>query len=490
VVTIRRTEEASDLFRGNGRRCGPACRAVSSVGGMPRVPAVDVLWNCCGEYHLMRLKTWIVAALGLGSLVGLIAISMSASSRKAEAIYAQLEDLNSHHRQVDETLRRLRSDVNLSGIFVRDYLLDVARERAPEYREQIAEFRRTTLATIDRLKILIKNDQQIAALQAKLEDYWAAFDPLFDWTTGEKIARSASFLRNEVVPRREAALAIAREIEELNNANLAAQRDEVARRHNAFRQDLQRFFWQTVLLGLIVAMTVVARLRVLEHRSEHAEQQMRALSQQVVNAQEEERKHLARELHDHIAQVLTGLRMELGSIERTTGGAAAITECKRLVDDLFLTVRNLALGLRPSMLDDFGLRAALEWHARDCMSRSAVNVDLATDGDLESLPDKHRTCVYRVVQEATTNAIRHAHASNIRVRVTADRGQLKVTVSDDGVGIDPGRRRNGLGLRGMEERAKELNGSMTIAPDAKRGTTVSVRLPLPVEEAPRARAAR
>ena len=115
-----------------------------------------------------------------------------ASSRKAEDIYAQLEELNSHHRQVDANLRRLRSDVNLSGIFVRDYLLDVARERAPEYREQIAVFRRTTLATMDELKTLIRSDEQIESLQAKLDDYWAAFDPLFDWTPGEKIARSAS----------------------------------------------------------------------------------------------------------------------------------------------------------------------------------------------------------------------------------------------------------------------------------------------------------
>jgi len=441
----------------------------------------------------MPLKTWFVAALGLGSLVVLIAVSMLASSRKAEDIYAQLDELNSHHRRVDEVLRRLRSDVNLSGVFVRDYLLDVARERAPEYREQIAEFRRTTLATIDELKTLVKNDSQIASLEAKLEDYWAAFDPLFDWTTAEKIARSASFLRHEVVPRREAALSIARQIEELNNANLAGQRDEVARRHAAFRRDIQRFFWQTVLLGLAVAITVVARLRVLERRSDAAERQMRGLSQQLVNAQEEERTHLARELHDHIAQVLTGLRMELGRVERTTVGVGpAIAECKRLVDDVFLTVRNLALGLRPSMLDDFGLRAALEWHARDCMSRYAINVDLTTDGDLDALPDKHRTCVYRVVQEATTNAVRHAHAANIRVRVTADHGQLRVTVSDDGVGIDPVRRRNGLGLRGMEERAKELDGSMTIGPEGRRGTTLAVRLPLPVpiEETPIARAAR
>ena len=157
----------------------------------------------------MRLKTWLVAALGLGSLVVLIAISMLATSRKAEDIYAQLDQLNSHHRRVEANLRRLRSDVNLSGIFVRDYLLDVARERAPEYREQIAEFRRTSMATLDELKTLIKSDEQIASLQVKLDDYWATFDPLFDWTPAEKIARSASFLRREVVPRREAALAIA-----------------------------------------------------------------------------------------------------------------------------------------------------------------------------------------------------------------------------------------------------------------------------------------
>ena len=440
----------------------------------------------------MRLKTWIVAALGLGSLVALIAVSMLASSRKAEAIYVQLDDLNRHHRDVEANLRRLRSDVNLSGIFVRDYLLDVARERAPEYRQQIAEFRRTTMATLAELRTLIKNDEQVESLQAKLDEYWTAFDPLFDWTPAEKIAQSATFLRREVVPRREAALAIAREIEELNNSNLAAQRDEVTRRHTAFRQDLQRFFWQTLLVGLAVAITVVMRLRVLERRSEDAERQMRELSQQLVNAQEEERKHLSRELHDHVAQVLTGLRMELGRVERTTSGVGpGIAECKRLVDDLFQTVRNLALGLRPSMLDDFGLRAALEWLARDFMSRSAIKVDLAMDEDVESLPDKHRTCVYRVVQEAMTNVVRHAHATHIRVAVAAAGGQLRVTIADDGVGIEPARRGAGLGLRGIEERAKELGGSMTIGREGKHGAVVSVVFPLPmrIEEAPLARAA-
>jgi signal transduction histidine kinase len=308
--------------------------------------------------------------------------------------------------------------------------------------------------------------------------------------------RSAAFLRREVVPRREAALTIAQEIEELNNANAASQREEVSRRYEAFRAELQRQFWQTILLGITVAVVVVVRLRVLERRSEEAEHQMRELSQQLVNTQEEERKNLSRELHDHIAQVLTGLRMELGRMERLSPVVApVVVECKALVDDMFRTVRNLALGLRPSMLDDFGLRAALEWHARDCMSRYAIDVSLQTEGDLDALPDKHRTCAYRVVQEATTNCVRHADAKKIQIGVSADGDQLRVWVSDDGRGLDPRQRRSGLGLRGIEERVKELHGTMTISSTSMGGTTLFVSLPLPValgageKDAPLARAA-
>src|SRR5688572_15624025 len=161
----------------------------------------------------MRLRTWLVAALGLGSLVVLMAASMLASARTAQDIYVQLDELNNHHRRVEERLRRLRSDVHLSGIFVRDYLLDVARERAPEYRQRLAEFRRTNMATVADLGTLANGDEaRILNLQTRLDDYWETFDPLFDWTPTEKILRSAGFLQREVVPRREAVLAIAQEI--------------------------------------------------------------------------------------------------------------------------------------------------------------------------------------------------------------------------------------------------------------------------------------
>jgi signal transduction histidine kinase len=441
----------------------------------------------------MRFRTWLIAAIGLGSLLLLVAASTLTASRKAQDLYTQLDQLNTHHHEVDAKLRRLRSDVNLSGIFIRDYLLDIARERAPEYRQRLTEFRQGNIATLAELRALAEPHQgQIRSLQAQLEEYWQTFDPLFDWTVGEKIFRSSSFLRQEVVPRREAVLAIAREIEELNNVNLAEQRVQVTRGHAAFRDALRRLLWQSVLLGLAVALTVVFRLRVLERRSdeqrtiaEETQRRTRELSQRLVATQEEERKNLSRELHDHVAQVLTALRMELGRIERgrsprDTRLGEAVSECKQLVDKLFRTVRDLALGLRPSMLDDFGLRAALEWHVRDVVRRYGVDVELTVDGEFAALSDRHQTCVYRAIQEALTNCVRHAKAHAIIINVSSNDDGLNVCVIDDGIGFDPGRGRDGLGLRGLEERVTELDGAMTITSAPSRGTTLTIHLPRPV----------
>jgi signal transduction histidine kinase len=452
----------------------------------------------------MRFKTWPVAALGLGSLLLLIVVSMLASSRKAQEIYTELDQLNTYHHDLDSKLRRLRSDVNLSGIFVRDYLLDVERERAPEYRQRLTEFRNANMTTLTELRALATGDvDRIVRLQTQLDEYWQAFDPLFDWTVTEKVLRSASFLRREVVPRRDAVLGIAQEIEELNNANLAVQRAEVARRHASFHDDLHRLLWQTGLLGLAVALGAVFRLWVLERRSDQqkavaqeAERQLRQLSQQLVATQEEERTHLSRELHDHVGQVLTALRMELGRIERVRipGDArfgAALAESKKLVDSMFRTVGDLALGLRPSMLDDFGLQAALEWHVRDFTRRYGVDVELTIDGNLDSLPERHRTCVYRAIQEALTNCVRHAKAGRIEVTVTGYGDRLIASVTDDGIGLDVTRPRAGLGLRGIEERVKELQGAMTIGAAKGKGTRLAISLPLPapVREESLARAA-
>ena len=242
------------------------------------------------------------------------------------------------------------------------------------------------------------------------------------------------------------------------------QRAEVTRRQEEFRSELHRLMWGSLVLGLVVALTAVIRLRVLERRSENeravaeeAEHLMRQLSQQLVATQEEERKNLSRELHDHVGQMLTALRMELGRIDRLRLGrppghegrtdaiAGAVAECRQLVDNMVRTVRDLALGLRPSMLDDFGLQPALEWHVRDFGRRFGVPVELSVDGDFDHLPEQHRTCVYRSVQEALTNCVRHARASRIAVSVSRHADSL--TVSDH-------RRRRRVRSRAARRRAR------------------------------------
>ena len=439
-------------------------------------------------------RTWPIAAVGLVALLLVVIVSVLTASRRADEIYSQLEALNAHHREVDARLRQLRGDLSLSGIFIRDYLLDSEREHALDYRTTLLKFRRDNMAELLKLRTLVTSAEEqtrIDNLQAKLDDYWEVFEPLFDWTAVEKSTQSFRFLRREILPRREAALAIAQDIEQFNNANLAAQRAEVTRRFADFQRGLHALLWQSLALGVIVALTAVIRLRIVERRTveqklhaEEAERQLRELSQQLVATQEEERKKLSRELHDHVGQMLTALRMELGRIDRARGPVAAeipaaVAECRQLVDNVVRTVRDLSLGLRPSMLDDFGLQPALEWHIRDVSRRYGLTVDLTTHGDLETLPEPHRTCIYRVVQEALTNCVRHARATRVQVQLDRRGEALEALVSDDGSGFEQVPRPTGLGLRGIEERVRDLKGSVTVTTAPRGGTTIRVVLPLP-----------
>jgi signal transduction histidine kinase len=426
-------------------------------------------------------RTWPVAALALGGLLILIGTSVLTTSRRAEEIYTQLDQLNSHHRDVEGRLRRLRADVHLSGIYIRDYLLDTDRSRAPEYRERLTQLRQAHATTVKEMRASAGPDATatIDDLEHRLDDYWQAFEPLFDWTVVEKIMHSSRFLRREVLPRREAVLQITQEIEKLNNTNLAAQRAEVARRQAAFRDDLHRRLRRSLMAGFAIAFVAVLRLRWLEKRSDEQRVRSHLLSQQLVAAQEEERKKLTRELHDHVGQMLTALRMELGRAQRVDPQAnQVLAECKQLVDTILRSVRDLVMGLRPSMLDDFGLQPALEWHVRDFRRRANMRVELRISGDVAALPDQHRTCVYRIVQEALTNCARHAQAKRADISLRYELGRIELVVTDDGIGLDPAKSR-GMGLLGIEERVRELRGTFEVRTPQQGGTQLSIVLPVP-----------
>lgn len=442
----------------------------------------------------MRMRTWPAVVGGLGCLLLLILISSEAIRRKARAIYETLDQTNVEHGRVEAQLNLLRSDIHLSGVFIRDYLLDNSFLTGPVYKDRLIALRQETGSILQELSKSLGpvEAERIGGLQTKLDDYWETFNPLFDWTPKQRLAFSSTFLRKEVLPRRDAVFDITQAIEELNNTNMREQRAQILRSERELRQYFKGMLWVSLTLGLGIALIAGLRFHIVERRveeqytrSEEAEKEMRRLSQLLVHAQEEERKNLSRELHDQVGQMLTALRMEVGHAERASDNPEEaeenFAECKRLIDTIVGTVRDLSMGLRPSMLDDFGLGPALQWHARDFSRRYNIPVNVNLSGNLDSLPETYRTCIYRVVQEALTNCARHAHAKQIDISVIGSDGEIGLWIRDDGVGLNwSTKRKQGIGLLGIKERVRELKGTMEIHSGNKSGTALHVKLPLVV----------
>ena len=432
-----------------------------------------------------------VLLAGFGLLIALIAVSGVGALHQARDTYGDISALNERYRRVDRILNSVASGIYTAGLLARDYLLDPSNIQAAQYRSQLVAERSAMEAGFRELKGVIRDQDkpELERLRLKMEGYWDALDPLFEWTTEEKAAHSWTFLRRQVLPRRRAALTIAAEISKLTEANLDQQRQEIDRREASMAAFIARMLVITLLLGLGIAGVVVFRMTKLERNSEEAERQLRQLSRQVVQAQEEERKSLSRELHDEVGQMLTGLRMELGSLQdlHTVSEDQFQTHlegAKRLAEQSLKSLRDLAMGLRPSMLDDLGLGSAVQWQARQFAKHSGTPVNVEVGAIPQALPEQYRTCLYRIVQEALTNCARHARAKTIEVEIGGGDGNLFVAVKDDGVGFNVSNARGrGLGLLGMQERVMELGGELRIASHLEKGTILSARIPLPKEVA-------
>jgi signal transduction histidine kinase len=234
-------------------------------------------------------------------------------------------------------------------------------------------------------------------------------------------------------------------------------------------------------MAYIVRLDRQTRARYVElARSQHALQQ---LSARLVDAQETERRAISRELHDEVGQSLGALLVDIGRLSTTLSGGhpevkTQLDNLKSVAEQTFQTVRNIALLLRPSMLDDLGLAAALEWQGREVSRRSQIEVSVESESAPEDLPDEYKIYIYRLVQEALNNAVRHSGARNAKVVVERQQESIMVRVTDDGCGFDPARLR-GMGILGMEERVKHLGGTLRVESQPGKGTTVTADLPIP-----------
>jgi signal transduction histidine kinase len=427
----------------------------------------------------------LMAFAGVDSVVTIRQIQNSNDSNREEFLWRT------------RLLEKIRSDVYLSGTYVRDYLLEPEPHKAESHRSSLLERRADIDRALGKYRQLL-HPEEIAPLEGltrELGAYWKVLDPVFQWNAAQRRANGYAFLRDEVFPRRMAMLGIADQIAGISESQLNAGKLRVAATFADFRRRLIITIGLTIGLGLLLAAFTTRRILRLEAETAGryqeivvARAELKQLSARLVEAQEEERRSISRELHDEVGQSLTGVLVEMANLSnRIRAGdleavEAKASELKKLLEDAVGVVRNMALLLRPSMLDDLGLVPALQWQAREVSKRTGVRVRVAAEGVSEDLPEEHKTCIYRIVQEALHNCVQHAGASVVKVSVRQESNSILLEIQDDGKGFNA-REERGMGLLGIEERVSYLGGTFRV--DSAPGTGARLLVALPVRPAVR-----
>ena len=413
--------------------------------------------------------------------------------RSLEDIQKRVATAQDSYVRGEQTLMRIRTNVLLGSIYLRDALIDGSSPSRDEFRAELARLRDESDALLSAyVPLVISADEreQWSQLQSELAQYWASRDVAFSETTDGTLA-SASILRTLVVPRRENVLTIVDQLAALQAAANERHRRDLGLLYTQVRRRLASIGAGTLIVALLVAVMVSSHVHGLQRQLERqrlAEQQNRQdlerLSARLVQAQEQERRNLSRELHDAVGQALTAVKMDLGIALRAEPDRRvreALEDAREITETTLRGVRDLSQLLHPSTLDDFGLPATLTAYLRRFSARTNVRAQLAETLE-ERLAPQVEVCVYRIVQEALNNVARHSGATACTVTLSAGSGALELLIEDNGHGFvslpDALPSSRGLGLIAMRERAQAIGGTFSIEEPPSGGVRVSVMLPL------------
>jgi signal transduction histidine kinase len=437
------------------------------------------------------IRSRLALSVGFGGLLSVMALAGVDALRVLQQFRRSEDQIRLHYLSQNRVLNDIRSDVYVSGTYVRDYLLEPETERAEAYRRSLEEVRKHMEAALDSYgrQVAPAEVQHYTALRAELMDYWAILAPIFHWDSAERQRSGYAFLRDQVFPRRQNMLAIAGRIADINDQQLDEGNHEVVSLLLRFQTRLLSTLLAALALGVGLALFTMRKILKLEDQARtrylevaDARTQLKELSARLVQAQETERRALSRELHDEVGQSLSAVLVELRNLSATLAVRSEeysrrhVETIKGLVEGTVRVVRSMALLLRPSMLDDLGLVPALKWQARESSKSTFMDVTVAAELDSDELQDEYKTCIYRVVQESLHNCARHSRATSVRIRVEQEPDRLLLTIQDDGQGFDV-RETKGLGLLGIQERVTRLGGKCKVHSQPGSGTILSVELP-------------
>ena len=443
---------------------------------------------------LRRLTIQAALLLGFGLVVGLWVYTGYEFTTRMAGVEDESAQITSRYLEAQERLTRVRSQVLVAAVLVRDALLEPAPSLTPRFERQLDEtYGAIDAALRDYVPVLgtVDEQQQVQRLQDELDEFRQITRKVLSARKGGTATDVRELLNRNLVPRREAAVRVSEEVQALNRAAFVQHQTDIGRVHRA----AERRTWQQVGLALIASLAIGFLISLYSGRLEsHLQTQLRAneqsardlqdLSARLMTAQEEERRNVARELHDEVGQALTAVQVELSVAERRLHGtpqAGALAEAQAITQGALHTVRDMSQLLHPAALDDLGLAAAVEWQARLFEARHGIRVELQQDRLLHRLPREVEVAAYRIVQEALTNVAKHSGATTCWLRMERRDLDLAITIADDGAGFDPSDtrfNRRGLGLVGMRERAALLAGVVSFDSQRGTGTRVTARLPL------------
>jgi signal transduction histidine kinase len=429
-----------------------------------------------------------VLLAGFGGLLTLMLAGGIDSLIRIHKVDRQETGVREVYLQRALSLEQIRAGIYQSSILLRDYLLAGDPQSAQEVVEKWNEIRSKTDFVIAQRASKVDPEEAplFKDLQNEVAEYWK-LRQLAVLAAGNR--QKSPYASGVLVQRRTALLGLIDRIDHINQVELASADAQLNAAFEALRWRTLLKIAVTMSVGIGFAVFSVRRTLLMEAELQQryeeglrARQELQDLSARLLSAQEEERRTISRELHDEVGQSLSALLMEAGNAAArvspdSTEVRRHVESIKRLAEASVQVIRNMSLLLRPSMLDDLGLVPALEWQAREIFKRTGLRVQVTADENASELPDEHKTCIYRVVQEALHNCARHAQARNVTVEVHRQPSQIVLTVEDDGHGFDAGRVR-GLGLVGMEERVHHLGGALRVKSRPGAGTSIAVMLPL------------
>jgi len=438
------------------------------------------------------MKSRLVLMAGFGGLLLLMTFAGVDMLGTLVGIQSSNDSIREDFLRRTNVLERIRADLYVSGTYVRDYLLEPEAGKAEGHRYSLLEIKQDMDTALSEYRPLLTppEAQTYQRLTQELANYWKLLEPVFHWDPEKRQREGFPFLRDEVFPRRMTMLVIADQIRDIDESQLDSAKVQMEVSFTRFRQRLILTLALTIGVGLLLAIFSIRKFLQLERDTANhyreistARAELQKLSARLLAAQEQERRAISRELHDEVGQALTGVLVEMANLSTAIRArdlervAAEAADIKRNLESSISVVRNMALLLRPSMLDDLGLLPALEWQAREVGKRNGLWIKVDATRIPEDLPEEHKTCIYRIVQEALHNVVQHAGARTVNVTVREESDSLILEVRDDGKGFDP-RRQRGMGLLGMEERVGHLGGTFTLDSHLGQGTTLSVKLPL------------